>query len=303
MAERSEPAFGIFKAAAGGIGGGEISDVQPGGEAVAVGKCQVRIFSVPAGSLGKGDHCLPSAVDFPEPVPCPIALGQNRSRHPFSPYTDAGEVSELGLRAVVFDYGMVLSSAPDAVAKAHLARITGLEASALESLYWIDRHAYDRGDLTGLEFWRKLGEDAGLTLTTEQVAELNQWDARMWTTENKETLAWQRVLKERGFETAILSNMGDNVLENMEREFGWIGDFDVCVWSYRHRLAKPEAAIYKLLLEKLGTAPEETLFLDDKLENVEAARHMGIRALQFSTVEQLRQDLITTRLDEWLPLP
>ena len=68
-------------------------------------------------------------------------------------------------------------------------------------------------------------------------------------------------------------------------------------------MAKPELEIYQLLLDQLGTAPEETLFLDDKIENIEAARHFGIRALQFSTIEQLRQDLITTRLDQWLPLP
>jgi len=39
------------------------------------------------------------------------------------------------------------------------------------------------------------------------VAELNLWDARMWTTENPAMLAWQQRLKERGLLTAILSNM------------------------------------------------------------------------------------------------
>ena len=121
--------------------------------------------------------------------------------------------------------------------------------------------------------------------------------------QNEAMLAWQKLLKERGFQTGILSNMGDSVLDNMLQHFAWIEDFDVLIWSYQHNLAKPEAAIYELLLARLGTAPEETLFLDDKLENVEAARHLGIQALQFSTIEQLRQDLITTHLDEWLPLP
>jgi putative hydrolase of the HAD superfamily len=135
------------------------------------------------------------------------------------------------------------------------------------------------------------------------VEELNHWDARMWTTQNPDMLAWQLKLKERGFLTAILSNMGDNVLENMQREFDWLSRFDVLVWSYQLRMAKPDPAIYLHVLRELNTRPEETLFLDDKLDNILAARALGIQAIQFSSVQQLRDDLIATGLDAALPLP
>jgi len=125
----------------------------------------------------------------------------------------------------------------------------------------------------------------------------------MWTTENPATLAWQMQLKERGLLTAILSNMGDNVLASVEREFDWIHRFDVLIWSYQWHMAKPDPAIYRLVLQKLGSGPEETLFLDDKLVNVEAARTLGMKALQFSTIERLRADLIAQGLDAELPLP
>lgn len=209
----------------------------------------------------------------------------------------------MALRAVAFDYGMVLSGPPEAAARAHLERITGLDSETLERYYWVDRHDYDRGELTGPGFWKKLAQDAGLNLSEEALVELNQWDARMWTTTEPEMIAWQQRLRQEGFLTAILSNMGDSVLENIKRAFDWVNDFDVLIWSYQHNMAKPEPAIYHLLLERLGTAAEETLFLDDKLVNIEAARHLGIRALQFSTVEQLRQDLISSGLDGELCLP
>ena len=54
---------------------------------------------------------------------------------------------------------------------------------------------------------------------------------------------------------------------------------------------------------ELGTRPEETLFLDDKLVNIEAARALGIQVLQFSTVDRLRADLIASGFDAELPLP
>jgi putative hydrolase of the HAD superfamily len=212
----------------------------------------------------------------------------------------------LGLRAVVFDYGRVLTDPQDPQdpeAYAALLRITGLPLARFESLYWADRHAYDEGKLTGIEFWQKLLREAGVKLERNKVEELNQWDARMWTTENPAMLAWQLKLKERGMLTAILSNMGDNVLASIEREFDWIHRFDVLVWSFQLHMAKPDPAIYRYTLNELDVQPEETLFLDDKLVNIEAAQALGIQAIQFSTVEQLRADLIAAELDRVLPLP
>jgi putative hydrolase of the HAD superfamily len=209
----------------------------------------------------------------------------------------------LAVRAVVFDYGMVLTGLPDAAAHAALERITGLSAARLESLYWVDRHAYDEGKLTGLEFWQKLVCEAGLSLSPQQIEELNLWDARMWTTENPAMLAWQLKLKEHGILTAILSNMGDNVHANMEREFSWLSRFDVLVWSYQLRMAKPDPAIYRHMLKELGIPAKETLFLDDKLVNVEAARELGMKALVFTNIDQLRADLIAQGMDAVLPLP
>jgi putative hydrolase of the HAD superfamily len=213
----------------------------------------------------------------------------------------------MALRAVVFDYGMVLTGPQEPTAHAELLRMTGLPPERFEQLYWADRHAYDEGKLTGLAFWQKLLREAGLSKDDESAKafaeELNKWDARMWTTQNPAMLAWQVELKRRGFLTAILSNMGDNVLDNLKREFDWLPRFDVLVWSYQLRMAKPDPAIYLHVLKELGTQPEETLFLDDKLLNIEAARALGMQALQFSTVEKLRDDLVATGLNTQLPLP
>jgi putative hydrolase of the HAD superfamily len=198
---------------------------------------------------------------------------------------------------------MVLTGPQDPEAHGALLRITGLPLDRFETLYWADRHAYDEGKLTGIAFWQKFIHDAGLNPAPGAVEELNQWDARMWTTQNPTMLAWQLKLKERGILTAILSNMGDSVLENMKRKFDWLSRFDLLVWSYQLRMAKPDPAIYRHVLKELGTRPEETLFLDDKLINIEAAQALGMQAIQFSTVQELRDDLAAAGLDAVLPLP
>jgi putative hydrolase of the HAD superfamily len=209
----------------------------------------------------------------------------------------------LGLRAVVFDYGMVLTGPPSPEAHAALMRITGLPLDRFESFYWADRHAYDEGKLTGMAFWQKLNRDAGLSLRQDQIEELNLWDVRMWTTQDPVMVAWQQQLKQHGLLTAILSNMGDDVLANIEREFEWIHRFDVQVWSYQLSIAKPDPAIYCYTLKELGIQPQEALFLDDKTVNIDAARALGMQAVEFTTVERLRVDLIAAGLDKELPLP
>ena len=209
----------------------------------------------------------------------------------------------MAIRAVIFDYGMVLTGPPVHAAHEGMVRITGLPVDEFERFYWADRHAYDEGKLSGVTFWQKFKESSGLPLSDAQLAELNALDARMWTTSDPAMLSWHDQLKSAGIRTAILSNMGDSVLENIEREFAWIHGFDALIWSYQLGMAKPDPEIYRHALEKLGTRPEETLFLDDKQVNIDAAHELGIQGLLFTNVDQLRRDLLARGLDRDLPLP
>lgn len=209
----------------------------------------------------------------------------------------------MAVRAVVFDYGMVLTGPPDPVAHANLTRITGLPAGKLDALYWADRHAFDEGKLNGHSYWQGIVREAGLNLDSAAIEELIHWDARLWMALNPPILAWAEALRARGIRTAILSNMGDTVLRSMEREFEWLKRFDVLVWSYQLGIAKPDPSIYRYTLEKLGTQPEETLFIDDRQVNVEAAAALGIKALVFTTVENLRGVMTAACLDKELPMP
>jgi putative hydrolase of the HAD superfamily len=211
--------------------------------------------------------------------------------------------NRLALRAVVFDYGMVLTGPPDPKAHAELARVTGLPAYRLDRLYWAHRDAFDAGTLSGHAFWREVAQGAGLNLSEAQTEELVRWDARMWMTENAAMLAWQEAVKQRGLLTAIVSNMGDTVHQAMQQELDWLSRFDVLVWSYQLKIAKPDPAIYRFVLDKLGTQPQETLFIDDRPANIEAAIALGMKGVVFTDVERLRGDLRVSGLDAELPLP
>ena len=207
------------------------------------------------------------------------------------------------VRAVVFDYGMVLSGPVNSTVRTELIAATGLSEDRFEQFYWADRHAYDEGKLSGVTFWQKFARDSGLALTSDKIDQLNRLDAQMWTTFDPAMIVWQQELKALGIRTAILSNMGDSVLESIERAFAWVAGFDVLVWSYQLGIAKPDPAIYRHLLDKLGTRPEETLFLDDKRINIEAAKSLGMLAIEFTNLASLCAEMIAAGLDKALPLP
>ena len=63
------------------------------------------------------------------------------------------------------------------------------------------------------------------------------------------------------------------------------------ILSFRERLIKPDAEIYRLLLSRYSMKPEESVFLDDTLANVDAARALGIHGICFRTKEQAEEEL------------
>jgi putative hydrolase of the HAD superfamily len=206
-------------------------------------------------------------------------------------------------RAVIFDFGRVLSMQPDMDAHTALVQTAGVPDEVFEEHYWAHRHAYDAGALNGVTYWENVATGAGFTLTPERLAAFQHHDALMWANLNAPMLEWAFALQKAGVKTAILSNMGDVNLAYMRKHFGWLSGFTCLTWSCELLTAKPDPAIYQHTLEKLGVAPNEALFIDDIPRNIEAARAIGIDAIQFTTVEQLRRDLETRGLTGKLPLP
>lgn len=205
----------------------------------------------------------------------------------------------MTIRAVIFDYGMVLSNPAVPAAHERLVAASGLSREVLDQHYWANRHSYDLG-MTGREFWAKVAADAGTTFSTAQVVNLIESDVLMWTSVNEEMLAWVTALQNAGYRTAIISNMVWEILEHMSQRFGWLDRFDYLTWSCALGIAKPDPAIYRLTCEALEVSPAECLFLDDKLENIAAAQALGMQTIQFSTVERLKEELVSLGLTELL---
>lgn len=99
-------------------------------------------------------------------------------------------------------------------------------------------------------------------------------------------------LKRRGYPLYALSNWNDVKFTIALKEFPFLRLFDGRIVSGEVKLAKPDHRIYQLLLDTYRLNPRESLFIDDRQENIEAARALGIEAVQFLSPRQLEHDLM-----------
>ncbi|MGW8369758.1 MAG: HAD family hydrolase [Gammaproteobacteria bacterium] len=79
----------------------------------------------------------------------------------------------------------------------------------------------------------------------------------------------------------VLSNMHLASIAHLEQEHDIWSLFDGVVISSRIKTIKPELRIYRYLLDTYRLAPAETVFIDDRPENLEAAASLGIRTIRF----------------------
>ena len=197
----------------------------------------------------------------------------------------------MKINAVILDYGEVLCHQASDEEFNRLAKVFSVEKSAFRVLWEKNRGAFDRGDITAEAYWTALAKDAGAGIDGEQLEQIYKWDIEMWANVNAQMVNWLRQLRHAGIKTGLLSNMHPAMITHLRENFDWLDLFDFITFSAEVRLIKPDAAIYQHILRGLGTTAEETLFVDDREINVKGARDLGIHAVQFRSVEQLRKDL------------
>jgi putative hydrolase of the HAD superfamily len=197
----------------------------------------------------------------------------------------------LPIRAVILDYGEVMCRRPDRQVVSRMAAVFRLNPDIFFDRYLKTREPYDQGAVTASQYWAAFGKESGLFFEAGQIEQLRHWDTEMWSDVNLQMTAWLRNLHLAGMLTALLSNMQVDMAAHARKTFRWLKYIDHQVFSCEVRAIKPDPGIYNHCLRMLGTQPEESLFIDDREANVQAALALGICAMRFRSVEQLRADL------------
>lgn len=201
------------------------------------------------------------------------------------------------IKNIIFDIGNVLV---DYCWREHIARF-GFTGETLERIgdammrspQWneIDRGIWSNEEL--LEAFIKnapeLSEEIRLVFS----------DLRTLVRERPYSVEWIRSLKRKGYRTYYLSNYSKRVETEAASEISFLKELDGGILSYTVQLTKPDPAIYQTLLKRYALKAEESVFLDDTLANVEAARALGIQGIlvtsQKQAVEELQRLLDTSK--------
>ncbi len=213
----------------------------------------------------------------------PLAYNPDIPMKHTEPQPDQNLQSHLAtpIYAVLFDYGMVLSGPPNPLAWARMRDLTDLDEAGLHREYWAHRHPYDRGTHTGQSYWQHVAAGNGTTFNASQIAGLVAADIDLWGDLNVSMVEWAQQLQRASIRTGILSNIGDAMAEGLLARFDWLGAFDHCTWSHSVNLAKPEPEIYRYAADGLATEPAKILFIDDRADNIEAAREFGMQVIHY----------------------
>lgn len=116
----------------------------------------------------------------------------------------------------------------------------------------------------------------------------------------EETVAVVDELRASGVRLLALTNWSAELFQTVRHRLTFLDDFEGVVVSGDEGLAKPDPALFQVVVERYGVVPEETVYVDDAQRNVAAAEALGFRAHLFTDADTLRAHLVGEGL---LPAP
>jgi FMN phosphatase YigB (HAD superfamily) len=101
-------------------------------------------------------------------------------------------------------------------------------------------------------------------------------------------IAMHADLRRNGYATYIFSNTNELAVDHIRRVYPFFANFDDYVFSFEHRCMKPDSGLYEAVEKSSGRSGPEILYLDDRLENIEAGSVRAWQTILHQTPEMTR---------------
>jgi putative hydrolase of the HAD superfamily len=193
------------------------------------------------------------------------------------------------MRSVIFDVGGVLLDwNPGRILEGYYpdhAERAAMKQAIFHHADWLE---YDRGALSESAVLKRVGARAGRAVP--ELARLFE-DIRASLQPKADTLALLATLEARRVPLYCLSNMPAESFAYLGKRFDFWRRFDGIVISGEVKMVKPQAEIFEYLLERYGLAAADTVFVDDYLVNIDAAKALGFHTVLFRNADQCEAEM------------
>lgn len=197
------------------------------------------------------------------------------------------------IRALISDFGGVLMRTRTADSRHALEQRLGLPPNTIEARVFGSDLSLKAmcGEVSEADLWRALERELDLPRFGMNGQEFQgQFFGEDFLDED--LVAFIRSTRP-ALKTGLISNAWDGLREVLHTRVPIADAFDVIVVSAEEKIMKPDPRIYHLALERLGVQPGEAIFLDDFIENIQAAHALGLMGVHFQSSAQAQRDIRT----------
>lgn len=192
------------------------------------------------------------------------------------------------IESVIFDWGGVLIDDPAPGLMQYCA-----QALAVSKEDYIKAHSKFAADfqkdlISEDTFWERICSELNIPKPKVHSLWADAFKAVYVPREDMFSLAAR--LRKNGYKTALLSNTEAAAMQYFY-QLSVFGGFDVLVFSCAEGTRKPEKKIYELTVQRLGSQPGQSVFIDDKPEYINGAKQTGLNTILFGNINQLKNAL------------
>ena len=188
---------------------------------------------------------------------------------------DTNDVKDI--KTVIFDWAGIFCNPGEPFAHPDLIAQTGLTVDEMGAATKELSNLYYCGKMTTYEFWKGVIDQFGLKdLTPGALGDAYLSSYTMY----PGMLEFAGSLRPR-YRVVLLSNLTDLMMRDIMETHHVERYFDHLVFSNTLGIMKPESGAYEAALSVAESTPRESLFIDDGVKNVEAAKAHGLSAFQF----------------------
>ncbi len=195
------------------------------------------------------------------------------------------------IKTIFFDIGGVLIDIHPERTYQYLSDSADVEVSMVkESFPWDAHDQYERGIMNNEDWFITYKESLPQPCCLKRSDFWNAW--KLLLGEEKNTVNILEALNKQ-YSIWLLSNTNPkHIQDEIEKRYLFPSLVSGAVYSFDVGVRKPEKEIYEIAMQRANANPQECLFIDDLLENIQAAKQIGIEGVHFISSEQLKQELV-----------